>query len=78
MPPVTYAVDQALMCLPYEEWIALPDAAEQLRARGLSCDLANIVRTGRRRGVLRTRKSDGADFVMRTHDAPRRRAAVSA
>ncbi|MEV7512107.1 hypothetical protein AB0O57_29540 [Streptomyces sp. NPDC091201] len=78
MSAVTYAVDEALMCLPYEEWIGLPAAADRLRAAGLRCDLANVVRTGRRRGVVRTRKLEGAQLVMRTHAAPYRPAAPSA
>lgn len=77
--PALDAVDQALMCLPYDEWVSMPDAAARLRNQGLPCDfLATFVRAGRRRGVLRTRKVTDIDFVMRTHRAPRRGAARTA
>lgn len=78
MQPAFYALDQALMCLPYEEWIGLPAAAAQLRAQGLPCDVANVVRTGRRRGVVRTRRTEDGQFVMRTHTAPHRQTAPQA
>ncbi|MGW3627621.1 hypothetical protein [Streptomyces sp. NPDC000880] len=75
-PTAEHLVDEALMRFPYDEWIPMPDAARHVRDQGLPRRfLTTVVRTGRRRGVLRTRKTPEVHFVMRIHDAPRRQPA---
>jgi hypothetical protein len=50
-------INAALMRLPYEQWVEMPEAAAHVRALGLPREsLTKVIRTGRRRGVLRTRK----------------------
>ncbi|MEU6756080.1 hypothetical protein [Streptomyces sp. NPDC046685] len=75
MPPSATAtdIDQALMRLPYGEWIPMPAAAQLLRELGLpSRALTTVVRSGRRRGVLRTLPTPSAHLIKRVYDAPYR------
>lgn len=70
----------ALMRFPLEKWIGAPAAAGHVEEVGLPREmLRQVIRTGRRRGVLRTRREDDAVgfYVMRV-DTPRRKAAPSA
>ncbi|MFJ4880095.1 hypothetical protein ACIP93_33475 [Streptomyces sp. NPDC088745] len=76
-PPAAAPADvyAALMRFPYERWIAAPDAAAHVEHVGLSRDtLRLVIRTGRRRGLLRTRREpDRLGFsVMRIAETPRR------
>ncbi|MEU8540934.1 hypothetical protein AB0C52_13260 [Streptomyces sp. NPDC048717] len=70
MSPIT--TDQALMLLPFEEWVSVHSAA---RAAGLDQTTATrIIRAGRRRGILRTQGKGIAQQVRRIHPGPRRTA----
>ncbi|MGW0033060.1 hypothetical protein ACWDXD_24990 [Streptomyces sp. NPDC003314] len=67
------SIDEAMMCLPYERWTAMPEAAARVQAAGLPRErLTTVVRTGRRRGVLRTRKDPGhaVTYVRRITTTP--------
>ncbi|NML55208.1 hypothetical protein HHL19_35210 [Streptomyces sp. R302] len=68
-------IDEALMRLPYEQWVLVPKVAAELRELGLPTNcLSLVLREGRRRGVLKTRTEPGQHqaFVMRIHQAPQR------
>ncbi|GAA5070349.1 hypothetical protein [Streptomyces similanensis] len=66
-------IDGALMRFPYQQWIVMPAAAAHVRAAGLPREsLTTVVRAGRRRGVLRTRRDQGDTYVMRIAEAPHR------
>ncbi|CAM5234790.1 hypothetical protein [Streptomyces griseomycini] len=74
-PVPTSGIDAALMRFPYEQWIPMPAAAAHIQDLGLSREsLTTVVRLGRRRGVLRTRKDPELrlTYVQRIHDAPYR------
>lgn len=59
-------IDRALLRLPYGEWIAMPEAARMVRELGLPHEaLTQVVRTGRRRGVLRTQATPSFHLVKR-------------
>lgn len=76
----TADIATALMSLPYEEWVRMPVLAAQVRDLGMPCEsLTWVVRTGRRRGVLRTRKEPERQetLVMRIAAVPRLGAAAS-
>ena len=64
------ATDQALMLLPYEEWISVSTAAR--RAKIDKSAAISVVREGRRRGVLCTRGKGPAQQVKRVYPGPRR------
>ncbi|MFF8696282.1 hypothetical protein ACF08W_29125 [Streptomyces sp. NPDC015144] len=69
-------IDAALMRLPYEEWIVMPAAAAHVQELGLPREsLTQVIRTGRRRGVLRTKKEPDLRlfWVMRIAEEPYRR-----
>ncbi|MCG8971861.1 hypothetical protein [Streptomyces sp. CL12-4] len=76
--PVSRAeIDAALMSFPYEQWVVMPTAAAQVRRLGLPREsLTTVIRTGRRRGVLLTKKEPDLRhcYVMRVADNPYRRA----
>lgn len=56
-PVPTAGIDAALMQFPYEQWILMPVAAVYVRNAGLPREsLTTVVRTGRRRGVLCTKR----------------------
>ncbi|MFK0159096.1 hypothetical protein ACIQVK_44380 [Streptomyces sp. NPDC090493] len=80
--PISLAqIDAALMRLPYDQWILMPAAAAHVQELGLPREsLTTVIRTGRRRGVLRTKKEPDLRlcYVMRVAEAPYRRAAVPA
>ncbi|MER7952000.1 hypothetical protein ABTY59_31880 [Streptomyces sp. NPDC096079] len=68
--PAAAPVDvyDALMRFPLREWIPVPAAAEHVEGVGLPREtLRLVIRTGRRRGLLRTRRVDDAVgfYVMR-------------
>ncbi|MFJ7004176.1 hypothetical protein ACIQU7_23420 [Streptomyces albidoflavus] len=67
-------IDEVLMGIPLGEWITMPDVAEYVRARGLPPrTLTTVIRAGRRRGVLRTKKDElHVRHVMRVADTTRR------
>ncbi|MDI3102004.1 hypothetical protein QJ054_33760 [Streptomyces sp. AN-3] len=70
-------IDAALMRLPYDQWVVMPAAAAHVRDLGLPSEsLTTVIRTGRRRGVLRTKKEPDLHlcYVMRIAEEPRRRA----
>ncbi|MDI3407709.1 hypothetical protein [Streptomyces cavernicola] len=70
MPPPLSTTDRALMQLPYEQWLSLSAAAQHA---GIDENAAtSLARTGRRRGVLRSRGKGTAQQVMRIHPGPRR------
>lgn len=74
--PASTSIDEALMRFPYQEWIEMHVAAGHVRDLGLpSQALTTVVRTGRRRGVLRTRREPGQreTYVMRVTLGPHRR-----
>ncbi|MER6616383.1 hypothetical protein [Streptomyces xantholiticus] len=61
-------IDAALMRLPYDQWILMPTAAAHVKELGLPREsLTMVIRTGRRRGVLRTKKEPERHevYVMR-------------
>jgi hypothetical protein len=71
-------IDAALMRFPYEQWIAMPDAARHVAAQGLpDRALTTVVRAGRRRGVLRTRRTPEVHYVKRVHLEAKRPAATA-
>ncbi|MFJ4085001.1 hypothetical protein ACIP2Z_39410 [Streptomyces iakyrus] len=70
-------IDAALMRLPYDQWVVMPDAAAHVQELGLPREsLTTVIRTGRRRGVLRTKKEPDLRlcWVMRVAEEPHRRA----
>lgn len=74
-------IDAALMRFPYEQWIVMPTAAAHVQDLGLPREsLTTVIRTGRRRGVLRTRKEPDRHlyYVMRVAETPHRRARITA
>lgn len=75
--PVSPAqIDAALMRLPYEQWIVMPTAAAHVQELGMPREsLTTVIRTGRRRGVLRTKREPDLRlyYVMRVAEEPRRR-----
>ncbi|MFJ4988711.1 hypothetical protein ACIP9H_33545 [Streptomyces sp. NPDC088732] len=78
-PAGARAIDEALMRFPYGQWIEMPDAARHVREQGLPGKvLTTVVRTGRRRGVLLVRRTEGASLVKRIHLGPYRPGAASA
>ncbi|MFZ3557242.1 hypothetical protein [Streptomyces sp. BH055] len=66
----TSATDRALMLLPLDQWISEAAAAEHAEIDYAAVPM--IVRTGRRRGVLRTRRAGNAQQIMRIYPGPRR------
>ncbi|MDR3079535.1 MAG: hypothetical protein LBV60_01155 [Streptomyces sp.] len=56
--PVSRAqIDAALMQFPYDQWLVMQDAAARVQELGLPREsLTTVIRTGRRRGVLRTKR----------------------
>ncbi|MGW4087001.1 hypothetical protein ACWEGS_28615 [Streptomyces sp. NPDC004822] len=69
-------IDAALMQLPYERWVVMPTAAAHVQELGLPREsLTTVIRTGRRRGVLRTKKEPDLrlHWVMRVAEEPYRR-----
>lgn len=79
--PISPAViDAALMRFPYEQWIVMPAAAAHVQDLGLPREsLTTVIRTGRRRGVLRTKKEPDQHlyYVMRIAETPHREAVVT-
>ncbi|MEV8344520.1 hypothetical protein [Streptomyces niveus] len=76
----TAQIDAALMRLPYEQWILMPTVAVHVQELGLPREsLTTVIRTGRRRGVLRTKKEPDLRLcsVMRVAEAPYRKVAAS-
>ncbi|MFD9394968.1 hypothetical protein ACFWBB_30850 [Streptomyces sp. NPDC060000] len=74
-------IDAALMRLPYDQWIVMPAAAAHVQELGLPREsLTTVIRTGRRRGVLRTKKEPDLHlfYVMRVAETPYRGAVASA
>jgi hypothetical protein len=74
-------IDAALMRLPYDQWVGMPDAAAHVQDLGLPREsLTTVIRTGRRRGVLRTKKEPDLRlcWVMRVVEEPHRRRTTSA
>lgn len=72
-PTSVNSIDAALMRLPYEEWTVLPEASAHIQAAGLPRErLTTVLRTGRRRGILRTRREDerALVYVMRVSPTP--------
>ncbi|GAA2439081.1 hypothetical protein [Streptomyces glaucus] len=77
-PAPTAGIDTALMQFPYEQWVLMPAAAVYVRNAGLPRErLTTVVRTGRRRGVLRTRRDPELrlTFVRRITRTPYRESA---
>ncbi|MGG2460097.1 hypothetical protein ACO0M4_09800 [Streptomyces sp. RGM 3693] len=64
------ATDRVLMLLPFEKWISLGAAAQYAKIDKVAA--ISVVRTGRRRGVLRTRGQGVTQQIRRIHPAPRR------
>jgi hypothetical protein len=74
-------IDAALMRLPYDQWVVMPTAAAHVQELGLPREsLTTVIRTGRRRGVLRTKREPDLRlcYVMRVAEVPHRRVATSA
>ncbi|MFJ2745284.1 hypothetical protein ACIO3O_37130 [Streptomyces sp. NPDC087440] len=74
-PPAPHlaVIDKVLLSLPYEEWVAMPQVAECVRAQGLPGKaLTTVVRTGRRRGVLLVRHTAAESEVKRVNTQVRR------
>lgn len=70
VPPPASAkgIDAALMSFPYEKWIPATAAAAHVEDVGLPRETVRLViRTGRRRGLLRTRREPDrlGFYVMR-------------
>ncbi|WP_328491200.1 hypothetical protein [Streptomyces zaomyceticus] len=64
----------ALMSFPLQEWIGAPAAAAHVEEVGLPREtLRWVIRTGRRRGLLRTRRvQDAVGFYVMRVEGPRR------
>ncbi|MFB6629918.1 hypothetical protein ACFCWY_08490 [Streptomyces sp. NPDC056362] len=72
-PVSVNSIDAALMRLPYERWTVMGEVSAHVRAAGLPRErLTTVVRTGRRRGVLRIRREPGhaLTYVMRISLTP--------
>ncbi|MEU9354965.1 hypothetical protein AB0D65_29220 [Streptomyces griseoloalbus] len=70
----------ALMSLPYEQWIPAPVAAARVEGVGLPREaLRLVIRTGRRRGLLCTKRDPDrlAFYVKRIAETPRPAAATT-
>ncbi|MFI5990316.1 hypothetical protein ACIBAC_00480 [Streptomyces sp. NPDC051362] len=79
-PAPSADIDAALMNFPYQQWIGAPAAAGLVQDVGLPRELLRLViRSGRRRGVLTTRRDPDqlGFFVMRVADTCHRTAAVT-
>ncbi|MFE6639501.1 hypothetical protein ACFVFT_38695 [Streptomyces tendae] len=81
-PPASAAADTdfyaALRSFPYDQWIPATTAAARVESAGLPRDvLQKVIRTGRRRGLLRTRRDPEqlAFYVKRIAEVPHRAAA---
>ncbi|MEU2968980.1 hypothetical protein ABZ687_28885 [Streptomyces ardesiacus] len=75
-PTVDVDFYAALMSLPYDQWIPAPAAAARVEAAGQPRDaLRRVIRVGRRRGLLCTRRDPDrlAFYVKRiaAADVPR-------
>lgn len=76
-PAPSADIDAALMRFPYGQWIPAPAAAGHVQDVGLPRELLRLViRSGRRRGVLTTRRDPGrlGFYVMRVADSCHRAA----
>ncbi|MEU5748267.1 hypothetical protein ABZ804_22345 [Streptomyces sp. NPDC047726] len=81
VPASVAGIDAALMRFPYGQWIRMPAAAAHVRDLGLPCEsLTTVVRTGRRRGVLLTKRmlEQREAYVMRISETPYRTTAETA
>lgn len=76
-PAFSAEIDAALMRFPYQRWIAAPAAATHVEEVGLPREILRLViRSGRRRGVLTTRRDPGqlGFYVMRVAETCHRTA----